>query len=226
MSETVAPGMLVPIRTMDQSFTSSRSFPTNIIHGHQFDRFVNWWWWWWWCYNTSQIATRRKQDNLNYVTICTDWLTHSLTHSLTHRLEQGNMLLLCLLEKLCVLYDSNPDKHKRLFAALCQRLQKLGVSSSYTIVSYGYVLVEWLTCEAICGGCLVTALILKMNVTWNMYKIKMLINYTILTTQVISDLTVLEKSREIRGMYESAFDQLIADAANAMDVSIVFQCIL
>ena len=44
-----------------------------------------------------------------------------------HRQQQGNLLILCLLEKLCRLYDRDPEHNRRLFHSICRSLSRLGV---------------------------------------------------------------------------------------------------
>lgn len=44
--------------------------------------------------------------------------------------EQAQLLLVCLLENFCLLYDRNPKRNKKLFRTLCHELWKMGILSS------------------------------------------------------------------------------------------------
>ena len=56
------------------------------------------------------------------------WRCWARSHSLEcGRQQQGNLLILCLLEKLCRLYDRDPEHHRRLFHSICRSLSRLGV---------------------------------------------------------------------------------------------------
>ncbi|ORY47322.1 kinase-like protein [Rhizoclosmatium globosum] len=46
------------------------------------------------------------------------------------KLKQGRLLLVCLLENFCMLYDQSPERNKKLFFTLCKQLSSMGIIDS------------------------------------------------------------------------------------------------
>lgn len=59
-----------------------------------------------------------------------DTSTEPLTDDNRRRHRQGELLITCLLEKFCGLYENDPQRSTRLFRSLCRRLAQLGLVSS------------------------------------------------------------------------------------------------
>ncbi len=52
-----------------------------------------------------------------------------------YREQQGSLLVLCLLERFCQVFDRDPEKNKALFHAMCRMLSRSGViSASHAMV--------------------------------------------------------------------------------------------
>eukprot|EP00051_Salpingoeca_urceolata_P007190 m.95395 g.95395 ORF g.95395 m.95395 type:complete len:674 (-) comp15153_c0_seq2:1545-3566(-) len=55
------------------------------------------------------------------------------------RHQQGHLLLVCLLEKLCGLYDKNPDRGKLIFYRVVKQLSKMGFISSIPLEETAHI---------------------------------------------------------------------------------------